>query len=381
MRLDRGRTRLFLVCLVPRLALAIVFSAVGYLGTGGDATVYHVLGMHARDLVLAPETANLGALVDRWWVDDQPLEAQYSHVLFQAAEPFAVSSLNTTFPIVALHALVYAVVPHHFAFVAVTSVLSAFATASLVSAFALRGALRWAAILNPASIYFAATHYKESISEALVVFVLIALFASPRVRARAALSLGTILVLFRPSYVPVLVALASMRLLRRVESRALLLGTFVLLMVMPSQQWVVGEQAAGALFSLVYANEATQRVLGTIVGTLAPFPVLIDAGTPFGWMMLATGMLYWPLLGASIALVLRRQQIPDLLRGGLVLTMLIGYFVVGGLAAKTRFLAPFLPALIAGLGLAGMQGVVFVLWQRRLRLTIARPPEATAGQP
>ena len=177
-----GAPATFLRCLIPRVLLSVIFSWCGYLGYGGDPEAYHILGKYLKQTLVDPAHANLDTILvaEGFEEFDQAYEIHAVAVeRFREPESFG-QYLNTVIPIVMLHAASYCVWDHPLTFLLLNSVLSAFVITRAVSAFQIdRTQSAWL-IFNPVSIYFAATHYKESIAESLVIAFTTALYGYNR---------------------------------------------------------------------------------------------------------------------------------------------------------------------------------------------------------
>lgn len=343
----RYRVRVFLFFFLPRLILSIVFSSVGYFGSGGDAEVYHVLGLYGRDLWLDPGHASLEGLLADWWNDDEPLRAKYTASV-EAIEPDAPWFFgNTVFPIIAAHAATYMLWPQPFAFVLLTSLLSTFAHVRLIAALSLAGAsVRWLA-LNPVSVYFAATHYKESICESLVLMLMASLEARRRRVLKGAV-LSACVAVFRTSYVPVIPLLWLGRSLAKIDARLIVGVLLVAFVGLPLPRWQALGESRGALYSMVHWSDLTERLLGPIVGLAMPVPFVEPLDGTFNVFLSVYGVFYWLILLPVLAHVIVGGRANRFVTSSISISLCISYYVVGGMSSKARFFAPFVPLLVIG---------------------------------
>lgn len=336
----------FGICLAWRLLFATVFAGAGYVGGGGDGLVYHVLGLYARDALLGIPGPPLSELIVSWWTEAEPLEAKYSGVLAELQGSGAGIFRSDTLPVILLHGGIYYLVPHPLAFTAVVSLFSAYANTRLIQATGATGAARFLILFNPLSTYFAATHLKEGVTEVLVI----ALAISRWTGARRALPLlfAFLLVLFRPSFWPIALLVLAAPNLSRFDPRLIAMAALAAVMLIPGVQWNLNPSDAGFLFSVVRLNELTQTWLGLLVGFGAPYPVPVGDWVPFTIAMWLGGIAYWAILPRTFLAFASRPDSSMFVWVPVLLSAIIGYAVVGDLAAKTRFFAPLLPILIAG---------------------------------
>ena len=337
--------RLFLIFLIPRLVVGGLFSAIGYIGSGGDPETYHVLGLYARDLWFEPENASLDGLLDEWWTtDEESITDKYSLAIGDVESGRAGLAMNGTAPIIGVHAAVYSIWRHPFAFVFTISVLSSLSYLVFIRRLGVATSDVLLYALNPVSIFFAATHYKESICESLVITLLASLAAKPKHGYAAMLSVA--FAMFRSAYIPLIPLIWLSRLVSRFDSRLVIGSAFVLFALAPSFYWILPGESAGPIYSIVQANEYTQRVLGPLVGLLMPLPFVESVATPFGALLTVYAFFYWCFLPVVLIHVAMFRR-PEGMATTVVLVALgISYYVVGGIAAKARFFAPFVPMLI-----------------------------------
>ena len=355
-----GAAATFLKCLIPRILLSVIFSWGGYLGSGGDPEAYHVLGKYLKEMLADPTHANLDTILAAEGFEQ--LEPSYEiHALFveQIREPESVRQyLNTVMPISLLHALTYCVWDHPFTFLLLNSVLSAFAITRMASAFRMDGRQSAWLIFNPVSIYFAATHYKESIAESLVIAFTTALHGRNRpVRALFwILLMGT----FRASFAALLGTFYLFRFtaIGRVRPIYVFGGILLILAVLPPffNLDEAKMEGAGGVYSLVYRNEYTMKVLGPLLGLLLPLPIHIilthwetDPGTLFTTIY---GFFYY-VVGVGWLInwryATRFVETIRLVNTVILVSLILGYLFVGASGVKDRYFAPFFPVMILAL--------------------------------
>lgn len=336
----------FGICLAWRLLFAIAFAGMDYVGGGGDGLVYHVLGLYSRDVVYGVPGPPLSDLIVSWWTETEALEAKYSGVLAELQASGAEIFRSDTLPVILLHGGIYSFVPHPLAFTALVSVLSAFANARLIEATGVTGAARTLIMLNPLSTYFAATHLKEGLTEVLLIGLVIARWTSAR--RLLPLVFAALLVLFRPSFWPIALLILVAPNISRVDPRLIVIVAVIAALLMPGMQWDLEHAEGGFLFSVVRLNEFTEAWLGLLVGFGAPYPVPVGAWVPFTIAMWLGGIAYWSLLPRTLLSFATRPDSSLFVWVPILLSAIIGYAVVGDLAAKTRFFSPVFPILVVG---------------------------------
>jgi hypothetical protein len=336
----------FVLFLIPRLLVALVFSKLRYIGSGGDPEMYHILGMYTRDLWVQADTADLERLVDEWWTDESTsISSNYSGMT-TAAQDGTWVLLNDTTPAVLLHAALYLVWRNPLAFVAFSSFLASLAYTYFTARLCIntRPTLMLYA-LNPVSLYFAATHYKESICESLLVALLGALAARPSYTCALLISLT--MAAFRISYVTLVPFIWLIPLIGRFDARLVIIGALCALAVVPSFHWILsGGKSHGVFYSIVNMNEYTRRILGPLAGLLMPLPFIESATTPFGAFLVVYSVYYWYLLPTVLLFVLLFRRSDGTATVAILIALLISYYVIGGVATKARFFATFMPLLI-----------------------------------
>ena len=352
----RFRT-IFLWCLLPRLACSIWFSAIGYYGSGGDAQTYHILGELVRDQVRAPGLATIEARLYQEHMD--PLEQSYvGHEATIEGLALGDEQLSTwrssVLPVVLIHGFLYLLWDTPFAYVLFTSLLSAAATAYFVRAMAVQPLdVKWFAF-NPASVYFAATHFKESLTEVLLLLIIVAMYRHRRVLG---IVLPVILLgLFRFTYLPIILAFWVMHLLGldRIKTRTLVFWVLALFLILPPfyLEHLITPETAGPVYSLVYSTAGTRKLLGPILGLFVPVPFTLPlsyGGYIGGVFYTVYGLYYWLLLSASALYVLlqtRSTAANVYLNLAALASLFIGYLYLGGSGLKDRYFAPFLPIMI-----------------------------------
>ncbi|NJO13254.1 MAG: hypothetical protein HC872_07095 [Gammaproteobacteria bacterium] len=337
--------QIFCLFLIPRLIAAIVLSNLEHIGSGGDPETYHILGLYARDLWVEPDNADLEALIDRV-VDGRLVNVGGNYSLIAAnVETGTWTFLNENTPIVLLHAALYLFWRNPLAFVVVSSLLGSIAYTYFAARLHIntRPTLLLYA-LNPVSIYFAATHYKESISESLVVALLGALAARPHYGFALVISVG--IATFRSSFLPLVPFIWLMPLIGRFDARLVIIGALSVLAVAPSFFWTTATGSHGTFYSIVNMNEYTMRILGPLVGLLMPLPFVESATTPFGAFLVVYSVYYWYLLPAVLLFVLLFRRSDGTATVAILIALLLSYYVIGGVASKARFFAAFMPLLI-----------------------------------
>jgi hypothetical protein len=345
----------FSIGLAWRLTLAIAFGFLGYLGGGGDGVVYHVLGMHARELVFSIPGPPLSELLLQWSDSPDELAAKYSTALAEIRDSGAGLFSSDTLPIILTHAAIYAVVPHPLAFTAVVSILSALANAWLILATGASGVGRRLIVFSPLSAYFAATHLKEGIAEVFLIALAITAWVGRKQLVAVLVAIAA--VAFRPSYLPICLLMLFAARLWRIDARILVLMVLVAVLMVPGIRWGLPQSDGGFLFSVVHANELTRIWLGLLVGFGAPYPVPVGDFSPFMAAMMLGGIVYWLILPRAVFSLATAARVSPFVWVPILLSGVIGYVVEGDLATKTRFFAPLFPLLIAGWALVSRSPV------------------------
>lgn len=350
----------FLKCLIPRLLLSVIFTWSGFLGSGGDPDAYHILGKYLKETLLDPVHADLDAILETEGYEELGKTFEIHAVrVEQIRKPESVQHiLNDVMPILLLHALGYCVWDSPFVFVLLNSLLSAFAITRAVSAFQLNGAQSAWLIFNPVSIFFAATHYKESIAESLVIVFTTALHAQNRpIRA---LFWILLMVAFRVSFSGFLAAFYVFRYtgIGRMRPMIFFGGVLLAFAVLPPF-FIVDDaelEGAGGVYALVHANEYTMKLLGPLLGLLLPTPfhlVLADWSVDAGTLFLTIYGIFYYLVGLGWVIhwryATRSAEANRLVNTTLFVALLIGYLFVGASGVKDRYFAAFLPVMILAL--------------------------------
>ena len=261
-------------------------------------------------------------------------------------------------PITMLHAASYYVWDHPLTFLLLNSVLSAFAITRAVSAFQIDGTQSAWLIFNPVSIYFAATHYKESIAESLVIAFTTALYG--RNRPIRALFWILLMFAFRASFAGLLGAFYLFRftVIGRLRPIYIFGGILLALAVLPPffNLDEVHMDGAGVVYSLVYRNEYTIKLLGPLLGLLLPTPIhfALAHWNPVPGTVFTTiyGIFYY-IVGIGWLInwryATRSVETNRLVNTVIFVSLMIGYLFLGASGVKDRYFAPFLPLMILAL--------------------------------
>jgi hypothetical protein len=361
----------FLAALWPRLLLSLCFTLAGFYGNGGDAEIYNLAGVYMKDLIVDPSHASIDAAIQRWgWSDAQPWYQTYWYVVSDAEDAVRTHHFtNTTTPTVFIHALLYMIWEQPFLFVAMTSLLSAAAVSwsSRVHGLSKRES-RWL-IYNPISIFFAATHFKESIVESLLLFA-VPLFYKQR-RVVLGVVVGALTAVFRTTYAPILVLFFASKYLRKFPLKILLSAELLLFAILPPFYWDYPVENVGFVYALVNRNELTKKVLGTLVGAIQPIPFRDGLTSAGGVFMAAYGVFYYALLFQIGMVLLFSKRKSAYVTSTMIIMFVISYWTIGTAAAKARYFAPFLPILV--LGAAELRRPVYAT-ARRLSRRLGRAP-------
>jgi hypothetical protein len=359
-----GAAATFLKCLIPRILLSVIFSWCGYLGSGGDPEAYHILGKYLKQTLVDPAHASLDTILAAEGFEElDPAYEIHALSVERIREPESFGQyLNTVIPIVMLHAASYCVWDHPLTFVLLNSVLSAFAITRAVSAFRIdRTQSAWLTF-NPVSIYFAATHYKESIAESLVIAFTTALYG--RNRPIRALFWVLLMFTFRASFAGLLGAfyLFKFTVIGRLRPIYIFGGILLGLAVLPPffNLDEVKMDGAGVLYSLVYRNEYTIKLLGPLLGLLLPVPIHIVLAHWKGAALTDPGALFTTIYGIFYYIVgigclinwryaTRSVETNRLVNTVIFVSLIIGYLFLGASGVKDRYFAPFLPLMILAL--------------------------------
>ena len=359
-----GAAATFLKCLIPRILLSVIFSWCGYVGSGGDPEAYHILGKYLKQTLVDPAHASLDTILAAEGFEElDPAYAIHALSVERIREPESLGQyLNTVIPIVMLHAASYCVWDHPLTFLLLNSVLSAFAITRAVSAFQIDGSQSAWLIFNPVSIYFAATHYKESIAESLVIAFTTSLYGHNRpIRA---LFWILLMFAFRASFAGLLGAFYLFRftVIGRLRPIYIFGGVLLALAVLPPffNLDEVKMDDAGVLYSLVYRNEYTIKLLGPLLGLLLPVPIHIVLAHWKGAALTDPGILFTTIYGIFYYIVgigcvinwryaTRSVETNRLVNTVIFVSLIIGYLFLGASGVKDRYFAPFLPLMILAL--------------------------------
>jgi hypothetical protein len=340
-------TSFFWLAFLPRLLCSAVFSLIGYLGEGGDPEIFHLFGLYIKDIFLDPDQASLDAIIWRWGYENpEPWEDKYYSIYEVFSEGEFRSVVNTTAPIITIHALIYALAESPFLVVALSASMSAWANARFGQAIGLSvSEFRWLAF-NPVSIYFAGTHYKEAWSEVLLLLILVALEKRQALHATLA---SMLLLLFRITYAPFIAGIVALRFSRSIDVKIWIALMFSAFLVLPPLWWDMIPPDPGPVYSVVHTSDLTRKLLGPLVGLIQPVPFLAaPTDTIFGLFLVVYGLfhgyLLFVILLAAVFFRCRNFYVVLTITSGLALS----YYVVGGAASKARFFAPFMPVMIAG---------------------------------
>jgi hypothetical protein len=343
------RSRLFLKALLPRLALSVLFSSMYFLGPGGDAEVYHLVGVHVKDRWVNPRSRFEEVLIRWGWDNPQPFEMGSVNVaiLNDAVNRGATGTwMNNTLPVIWIHAALYLIWENQFMFVLFTSILSAWAVSRFVRSFGMPARdARWL-LYNPASIFFAATHFKESIVESLILFSVTLWYRENR--HIAALWPAILAGMFRTSYVPLIALILGFKFIRAVPARLILPGLLVLLAVLPPFYWSVEAGAAGRLYSLVNRSDMTKKTLGPLVGLIQPVPFLNMGDFWTTLFFTAYGITYLVAVSSVMIWIVLNERADVFVTSSMVANIVVGYYTIGMSFTKARYFAPFFPILLLG---------------------------------
>jgi hypothetical protein len=354
--------QLFAVALCARVICSLVFSANNFMGGGGDGEFFHVAGLYVRDLLFSP----LGADFSMRFAElsrEHNLESyagQQEALSALGSGSFGLFDMSTTVPVVGLHALLYAAWDNPVVFPLLNSVVSALSIAFFCSRTRLGGSAGMLLALNPASIFFAATHLKESLTESAVL-LLIASIVGLRSILGAFTALALLLI-FRPPYALLALAVCVLLIARPLFVRTvpIALGCLLVLAVSPPfySEAFSPLSVSGPLYSAIHSSELGLRVLAPLVGLLLPFPFLVplSAGQGFfGTFELLYAITYHAAQSICILHALLNVRPTSAVRwinAGLVCSLITGYLVAATSGSKERYFAPFFPLMLIGAFLA-----------------------------
>lgn len=339
------RRSAFWRCLWPRLALAAYFSAVGFLGGGGDAEAYHVMGVHMSRVWEHGSADFEDTINEVGWNDPAPFADNYMALYIHSTEPKFSPIFFNSISVIYIHAALYRIWLNPFMFVALNAVLSAWATSRFIKSFQFEKYERWL-IYNPVSIYYAATHFKESIVETMVLIAAVYWFHE-RKYIRTGLAWLAVF-LFRMSYAPLLGVVFAIKFLKRIPGRTLVVGSWVALIFLPAFHWTLPYGTVGPIFSLLYANQWTRKGLAPLFGMLQPMPFTIWT-QPYPTIFFTVyAIVYLPIVIGSTLWMLMNRRNNVLITSALLVNLLVSYFAQAQPGTKARYFAPFFPLLIGG---------------------------------
>jgi hypothetical protein len=341
----------------PRLVLSAVFAGIGFLGPGGDPQAYHVLGRYLSKLWADPVHANLPQIeVEE---GSEPLEALYSLHLRNVeafSRPETVGQyLNTVMPVVFIHALVYELWDHPAAFPLANCILSALAVASASQGFRLSVREQFWLNWNPVSLFYAATHFKESLTESIVLCFTTATFTQTGLWA--ALFWTAIMALFRLSFAGVFAAILFLERtgIGRCNPWSLSFWVFAGFAVAPDIHAGALDVESGGVFGTICSTSFGRKLLAPAAGMLLPLPFqflmvrgVVDAWTAFSSVY---GVFYygvWVGIWRTARGLDACSEARRLVNAGLLVSLLMGYLFLGGPGVKDRYFSPFLPLLVLG---------------------------------
>ena len=354
--------QLFAIALCARVLCSLVFSASDFMGGGGDGEFFHVAGLYVRDLLFSP----LGADFSMRFAElsqEHNLESyagQQETLSALGSGGLGLLDMSTTVPVVGLHALLYAAWDNPVAFPLLNSVVSALSIAFFGERTRLGGSAGILLALNPASIFFAATHQKESLTESAVL-LLVASIVGPRSMLGASAAL-TLLLIFRPPFALMALAVCALLTVRPffVRTVPVTLGCLLALAVSPPfySEAFAPLSVSGPLYSAIHSSELGLRVLAPLVGLLLPFPLLVplSAGQGFfGTFELLYAITYHGAQSICILHALLNVRATPAVRwinAAIVCSLITGYLVSATSGSKERYFAPFFPLMLIGASLA-----------------------------
>jgi hypothetical protein len=241
----------------------------------------------------------------------------------------------------------------------VNAVVSAWAIGRASHAFRMSPGSVRCLIWNPVSLFFAATHFKESITESLVLVFVGALYGSRQIGR--ALGWCCAVVLFRFSYAAVLVSLVAIELfgVGGWPTIRVLWGLAVVLLCLPDIHADSVDGLGTGLFGRLAGYAWGRKVVAPFLGLLLPVPfqgLFRFAGIgPWEWFTAVYGCVYhWAgwRIWAGWSGVQSSQTARRIVNGVVCASLLIGYLFLGGPGVKDRYFAPFVAVLILAVGVA-----------------------------
>lgn len=367
-RLD-GFRGAFFQALVPRILLAWVFWCMDFLGPGGDPEAYHVLGQYLARTWEDPLHADLQKVLMESGLERlEPMYAMHRDNVDRFSEPESWGQyLNTVMPVVFLHGALYRIWDEALAFPLLNAVVSAGAVGLASVSFEAGVAVRRGLVWNPVSLFFAATHFKESITESLVLAFASALYGR-RVLWQA-LAWCAAVGVFRLSYAAVLGAILVVELFGIGGWRTVWVGCVAVPVMLglpdlnpAGAEGPDGDMGAG-LFGRLAGSEWGRKLALPLLGLLLPLPLqgVLQFGAVGAWGVFTAvyGCAYhwlgWRLL-ASWRLVQQTKTARRMVNGLLTASLVIGYLFLGGPGVKDRYFAPFVAVLIVAAGIVAPGG-------------------------
>ena len=338
---------------LPRIFLAAIFSYFGYYGYGGDAEIYHAFGLFlARYIFAGQEISVEDVLTELFVIDVQERLEDYQRLL-EGVQELGVGALLTisdTTGIIVLHAIVYYFVESPFLYLVLVSILCSCAYYVFFKSYDVTYKEGLFFAVNPASIFFCATHFKEPITEAVILLAAAAIKHANPVKRNIYLALCLIfLMVFRFEFSLVAIVFFIIYWFYRNTSMTyvlVILGIFAMLSFFP---WGLRDMTGGGpIYSLIYANELTVRIIMPIFGLLQPLPFVTPVNTAEGIMFTLYSVYHgYLLLIAAIFLLISRHK-NSWIVPCLAIALLIGFYTIAISALKARTFVPFLPLLALG---------------------------------
>lgn len=340
--MSRVHLRVFLEAIVIRFGIGIFFASFGYVGSGGDATLYLTA---SRAYLEAGFIVSDAIMI----VEQAALSREESDMLVSLLENLEDPSPDTTSALIRIQANLLAIYDSVFSLKLFNIIASSLAVSYLTMKRNLKILDSRLFIYNPVSIYYASCNLKESLTESLVIFV-IALSAS-RVDFLKRLVSYFFLFSMRSSYILAIVVMEGRHFIERMSLSLSLGGMLLVLPFLTDFQWSVMDiSTAGPVYSVVYINDFTRGVLGPLVGLLHPFPLVVNLND--WWVEVLYNYLYciyyWILVLSLLKLTCKyKLQVSSYVKVFFVLKILVAFYVIGGMVVG-RLSAPFLPFLIFG---------------------------------